>query len=127
MQLFPLTDLHSEHGKHYSTAQESWSLTTLSETPEASRTVPGNPEGAAAYLVLRHGAGQAAAAFVQRVEPGVTTDWGLAGRTSTGAAQAFSQGNAGQGRRKTLGGKPYSKLLTYQTANNTRQRIMFTA
>ena len=101
MQLFPLTDLHSKHGKHYSTAQESWSLTTLSETPEASRTVPGNPEWSSAHLVLSLGAGQAAPALVQRVEPGVTAHRGLAGRTPTGAGQALGQGNTGR-RRRTL-------------------------
>ena len=76
------------------------SLTALSETPEAGGTVPGNPEGSPALLVLRLGAGQAAAALVQRVEPGVAADRGLAGLGSTGAAEALSQGNAGKERKE---------------------------
>ena len=76
------------------------SLTALSETPEAGGTVPGNPEWSSAHLVLSLGAGQAAPALVQRVEPGVAAGRGLAGRTSTGAAEALSQGNAGKERKE---------------------------
>ena len=121
MQLFPWVDLHSEDWKNYSTELD-WprldltGLTALPETPEAGSTVPGNPEGSSALLVLSLGAGQAAAALVQRVEPGVTADRCLAGRTSTGAGEALSQGHTW--RRRTLRTQD-SKLLTFLTSQLT--------
>ena len=96
MQLLPLTDWHSEDCKNYSTGQDSLAapgLTALPETPEAGCTVASYPEGSPAHLVLRLGAGQAAAALVQRVEAGVAADRGLAGGTPTGAGEALSQGH----------------------------------
>ena len=65
-------------------------LTTLPETPEASTTAPGYPEGSPAHLVLSLGTGQAAPALVQHVEAGVTADWGLAGGDTTGTGETLS-------------------------------------
>ena len=90
-----MTLLHSDQVK-INTRTLSLSLTALPQTPQTCGTVAGDPERSAAHLVLGLGAGHAAPTLVQRVEPGVAADRGLAGGGPAGAGEALPQSQAGR-------------------------------